>query len=110
MQRKLHWEIVLAPLSGVMAPLSGVNRTTDKSMVYVYIIRSLKDDKYYIGITKNLENRLIKHNRGEVFSTKARAPFILIKSEEFNSYSNARKREKEIKSYKGGNKFKELIV
>lgn len=78
-------------------------------MVYVYILKSLKDNKYYIGITKNLENRLVKHNRGEVFSTKARKPFILIKSEEFENYLKAREREKEIKSYKGGNKFKKLI-
>jgi putative endonuclease len=78
-------------------------------MVHVYILKSLKDNKYYIGITKNLENRLAKHNRGEVFSTKTRKPFILIKSEEFENYSNAREREKEIKSYKGGNKFKKLI-
>ena len=78
-------------------------------MVYVDILKSLKDNKYYIGITKNLENRLVKHNRGEVFSTKARKPFILIKSEEFENYLKAREREKEIKSYKGGNKFKKLI-
>ncbi|MFH1191710.1 MAG: GIY-YIG nuclease family protein, partial [Candidatus Omnitrophota bacterium] len=27
-------------------------------MYYVYILRSLKDSKYYTGYTNNLENRL----------------------------------------------------
>jgi len=78
-------------------------------MLYVYILKSLKDNRYYIGITKNLKSRLVKHNRGGVYSTKARKPFILIKSEKFENYSSAREREKEIKSFKGGNKFKKLI-
>jgi hypothetical protein len=33
-------------------------------MYYVYILRSLVNDRYYIGSTKDLERRLKKHNVG----------------------------------------------
>jgi len=80
-------------------------------MVNVYVLQSLKDQGYYIGISKDLNKRLEKHNRGRVHSTRNRRPFKLIYKEEFDSYMLARLREKEIKSYKGGNnKFRELIV
>ena len=78
-------------------------------MIYVYVLKSLVDKRYYIGITKNLENRIFKHNAGGVSSTKHRKPFELKYSEEFENYNLARIREKEIKSYKGGNSFKKLI-
>ncbi len=78
-------------------------------MIYVYILRSLIDNGYYIGISKDLNKRLIKHNKGGVYSTERRKPLELIYSEKFNNYFEARAREKEIKSYKGGNSFKKLI-
>ena len=78
-------------------------------MVYLYVIQSMLDKGYYIGITKDIESRLKKHNAGFVFSTKKRKPFLLVHKESFEDYSQARVREKQIKSYKGGNSFKELI-
>lgn len=36
---------------------------------YVYILRSLKDNKNYAGYTKNLELRFEQHKKGEVDST-----------------------------------------
>lgn len=78
-------------------------------MIYVYIIKSLKDLGYYIGISQDLDKRLKKHNKGGVYSTKTRRPFKVEYFEEYNSYGEARIREKELKSYKGGFKFKKLI-
>ena len=78
-------------------------------MIFVYIIQSLHDKKYYIGITIDLDNRLRKHNQGGVQSTKNRRPFKLVHFEKFDNYQSARAREKEIKSYKGGNNFKALM-
>ncbi len=37
---------------------------------YVYILRSLKDGKYYIDETSNVEARLNFHNSGQQRSTK----------------------------------------
>lgn len=78
-------------------------------MIYVYVLHSLKDNGYYIGISKNLTGRLLKHNSGGVKSTKSRRPFELTYSESYDSYKSARGREIEFKSFKGGNKLKDIL-
>ncbi|MBK8495377.1 MAG: GIY-YIG nuclease family protein [Chitinophagaceae bacterium] len=37
---------------------------------FVYILQSLKDGKYYIGETHDVEARLLFHNSGKQRSTK----------------------------------------
>jgi putative endonuclease len=76
---------------------------------YVYILRSLKDSKYYIGETHDVEARLLFHNSGRQRSTKNRIPFVLILVEQFETREAALTREKQIKSWKGGNAFKILV-
>ena len=79
-------------------------------MYNVYILESLqKRNKYYIGHTCNLVNRLGRHNRGLVKSTKSARPWKIVYSETFDTKSFAYKRELKIKSYKGGEAFKRLI-
>jgi putative endonuclease len=46
-------------------------------MWFVYILKSLKDDDFYIGSTNNVHRRLTEHNLGNVDSTKCRIPFTL---------------------------------
>ena len=65
---------------------------------YVYILRSGKDGKFYIGYTSNLDFRIKAHNAGTVRSTKHRRPFILVKTEIFNSRREAMWREWQLKS------------
>jgi putative endonuclease len=76
---------------------------------FVYILRSEKDGKYYIGSTHDVLSRLAFHNAGLQRSTKSRIPFIIVYSEECAEKKQALIREKEIKSYKGGQAFKRLI-
>jgi putative endonuclease len=76
---------------------------------FVYILKSLKDSKYYIGETSDVKSRLKFHNDGLQRSTRHRIPFELILVETFDNKQIALRREKEIKSWKGGNKFKNLI-
>jgi putative endonuclease len=78
-------------------------------MYFVYIIKSLKDQKYYIGSTSDVEARLAYHNYGRQRSTKNRIPFTLVYTEQFASRIEAEARERQIKSYKGGLAFKRLI-
>lgn len=66
---------------------------------YVYLLRSLKDKKYYIGQTENLEKRLSQHNNGLVRSTKHRLPFLLVGFEEYSSRNEARWREFDLKKH-----------
>ena len=77
---------------------------------YVYILQSLKDGRYYIGESGNVEERLLFHNSGRQRSTRTRIPFRLILIEECADRGEALKREKQIKSWKGGEAFKKLIA
>jgi putative endonuclease len=74
------------------------------------VLKSLKDSGYYIGQTENIEARLKKHNMGQVKSTKNRRPFIVVKSEIFNSRSEAMQREYYLKRLKGGNEFRNILI
>lgn len=79
-------------------------------MFYVYVLRMKKSGRYYIGQTQNLTNRHQKHSRGETRSMKNRGEFELVYAEGCSSRAEALKREKQIKSYKGGMAFKGLLA
>ena len=76
---------------------------------FVYILQSIKDHRYYIGSTGDVQARLAYHNSGRQRSTKNRIPFELVYFEEHPDRSKAERREREIKRYKGGEAFKKLI-
>lgn len=69
-------------------------------MFYVYLLRSRKDLKFYIGSTNDLRKRFKDHFEGRVFSTRSRRPLDLIYYEAYTVESNARKREQSLK-YRG---------
>jgi putative endonuclease len=79
-------------------------------MHYSYIIKSLKDAKCYYGHTLDIQRRLKDHNNGKVRSTKGRRPFEIIYSEEFETKSEATKRELFYKSIDGYNWLKEKNI
>lgn len=70
-------------------------------MYFVYILKSNKDNKFYTGLTKDVERRLNEHNSGLVQSTKHRVPFKLVYQEKVDTLRNARNREKWLKSGEG---------
>jgi putative endonuclease len=103
---------------GGVPPLAGLPRQKNKAAwsaffyamaYYIYILKSLKDSRFYIGSTHDIEKRLAYHNAGLQRSTRSRIPFILVYSEVFDEKSDALRRELQIKSYKGGEAFKKLI-
>jgi putative endonuclease len=67
---------------------------------FVYMLKSLKDEKFYTGHTSDLKKRLKRHNGGMVRSTKARRPFELVYWESFGTRSEAMKRERQLKSFR----------
>ncbi len=77
---------------------------------FVYILQSLKDNRLYIGQTNNLEDRIKRHNNGEVVATKNRRPLDLIYSETYDSRTEAMKRERYLKSLKSSKYIKENII
>lgn len=78
-------------------------------MYTTYILKSIKDNKYYIGCTRDIRARLHRHNMGWVRSTKYRIPLELVYGEEYSTFNEARKRELYLKSLKSGNEFKNII-
>ena len=69
-------------------------------MAFVYILKSLKNNRYYIGSTINLANRLKEHNSGQSKYTKYNLPFKLVFNKKYETISEARKIESILKSYK----------
>ena len=78
-------------------------------MYHVYVLQSIADGSYYIGHTSDLKDRLRRHNEGRSRYTKSKMPWELIYYEDFATRANAMKREREIKSFKGGEAFKKLL-
>ena len=71
-------------------------------MFTTYVLYSGKYDKIYIGYTSNLQQRLLSHNElaTKGWTIKFR-PWQLIHKEEYETKSEAMKREKQLKSYQG---------
>jgi putative endonuclease len=76
---------------------------------YVYVLRSLKDDKFYIGYTTDLRKRFQEHQDGFVTSTKPRTPFELIFFEAYRNKYDAIRREKYLKTSKGKSTVRQML-
>ena len=71
-------------------------------MIYVYIPHSLAHpERYYIGITADLQARLEKHNAGEVSHTSKYAPWAIKTYVAFSDEAQAFAFEKYLKSASG---------
>lgn len=71
-------------------------------MFYTYVLRSIKNDKRYIGQTsKDVFDRLQEHNGGGNKWTRANGPFTLIFYEEYPTRTEAIQREHFLKSGQG---------
>ena len=77
-------------------------------MHYVYVLEN-KKGQHYIGSCEELFIRLRRHNQNSVRATKHKGPFRVIYKEEFNTKTEAQRREHQLKRYKGGRAFKRLI-
>jgi len=79
-------------------------------MFTTYVLYSEKYDKIYIGYTSNLQQRLLSHNElaTKGWTIKFR-PWQLIYQEEFDTKSQAMKREKQLKSFQGRKFVRRLI-
>ncbi|MEK7589183.1 MAG: GIY-YIG nuclease family protein [Patescibacteria group bacterium] len=78
-------------------------------MFYTYIIQSEMNGELYTGFTSDLKQRLLEHNRGLNFSTKRYMPWKLIYYEACLEESDAKRREKYLKTTQGGRLIKSRI-
>ncbi len=68
-------------------------------MYFVYVLKSIKHNWIYVGMTSDINRRIYDHNMGYNKSSKPYKPFVLVMKKEFNDSISARKQEK---CWKGG--------
>ena len=78
-------------------------------MYYVYILKSLKNGRFYTGSTNNLERRMHEHNVGQTKYTSKAGPFELVYKEPYNTSLGAKRREKFLKRGKGRELLKSIL-
>ena len=67
-------------------------------MFYTYVLMSGRDKEFYVGFTKNLEQRFDEHQKGRVSSTAQRLPLKIVYYEACLNENDAIAREKYFKS------------
>jgi len=78
-------------------------------MYYVYVLKSCWDGHLYVGYTKDLRKRFQDHQNGKVPSTKSRIPFELVFYESYKAISDAKRREKYLKTSKGKSSLRLML-
>ena len=78
-------------------------------MHHTYILFSKSKNKYYIGSTSNIQDRIIKHNSNHKGFTGKMNDWEIVYLEEFDSIQKARIREKQIKNWKSRIMIENLI-
>jgi len=78
-------------------------------MHYLYILFSKSKNKYYIGSTSDLDDRIKKHNSNHKGFTGGIGDWKIVYSEKFENYNPALKREKQIKKWKSRVMIEKLI-
>ncbi|MCE1188352.1 MAG: GIY-YIG nuclease family protein [Ignavibacteria bacterium] len=78
-------------------------------MYYTYIIHSEKLNKYYIGYSGDIAKRLEHHNAGWSHFTSQANDWILKYSEQYETKSEAMKREYDIKRKKSRKYIEQLV-
>lgn len=85
-----------------LPPLPSFAKASDGSaMFYTYILKSSKSQKYYVGWTTDLRNRLLQHNSSKVTSTKYGVPWRLVYYSAFDAEHKAKDFELYLKSGSG---------
>lgn len=77
-------------------------------MFCTYILISEKSNRYYIGHTSDLSERIKVHNSGRVKSTRNKGPWKCVYFEEYSTKIEANRRELEIKKQKSKNYIVDL--
>jgi len=77
----------------------------------VYVLRSKKNNKRYIGYTsRDVQQRLLEHNKGANQWTKQNGPFDLVYAHKLASIKEAKEFEKFLKSGQGRQCLDELDI
>ncbi|UCB52839.1 MAG: GIY-YIG nuclease family protein [Candidatus Zixiibacteriota bacterium] len=78
-------------------------------MYFVYVLEN-ETGSHYVGYTSDLFKRIKGHNSSKNRWTRKKGPWRLAYKEECRTKKEAFLRERQIKRYKGGRAFKELLA
>lgn len=76
---------------------------------FVYVLKSLRDGLFYIGMTNDIQRRLSEHLSGLNISTSKRLPLELIYYEAFRKKTDAERRENYFKTTKGKITLRQML-
>ncbi len=79
-------------------------------MYYIYILKSLKNSRFYTGSTQSLQKRLDEHNSGKSKATRFNRPFELVYYETAETRAEALSRERYFKTGKGRDEIKAKLA
>jgi putative endonuclease len=79
-------------------------------MFHVYVLRSGSTGRHYVGQTSDLIQRVGQHDNGITKSTKNRGPWQMIHHEEFDTRSEAVRRERFFKTGQGREELKRILA
>ena len=75
---------------------------------YIYAIVSLIDNRIYVGMSQNVEQRIREHNAGKVSSTKHFVPWVNFFTQFAGNATEAGKLEKYYKSAAGKRRLRKI--
>ncbi len=78
-------------------------------MPALYILQSTTTKKFYVGSALNLPTPIDDHQRGHSPYTYARGSWMPVYQEQYATLAEARRRERQIKSWKSHRSIQELI-
>ena len=70
-------------------------------MYYVYLLKSVDEDIYYLGFTSDLKRRVYEHNNNLGCKTTKGKSWVLIYYEAYQIENLARVRERQLKTNRG---------
>jgi len=76
---------------------------------HFYILLSETTNRYYVGHTQDVEQRLAYHNANYSKSLRNRGPWRLVYEEEYKTRAQAMRRERQIKSWKDRDMIERLV-
>ncbi len=79
-------------------------------MFFVYILESKGIQRFYIGQTENLEERVNRHNKGYNLSTRPYIPWVLKWWIECETRSEAFKIERKLKGIKKRERLERFVI
>ena len=96
--------------SNPASPMFPKNRPINNGMFYVYVLRSRKTGRRYVGSCENLGDRLQRHNAGESKATRHGTPWTLLHSESFSTRREAAGKERYYKTGRGRDELDQLAL